>query len=244
MNKNVAESVALAKELARSIGQQYDLDAVVCPPFTSLQAVARVIESSTIRIGAQNMHPEQNGAFTGEVSAEMLRHLYVDYVILGHSERRALFGETDDFVNAKVKSALNNRLRPILCVGETLEEREAEKTFDVVETQIQGGLADVTAEQVERVVVAYEPVWAIGTGRTATPDQAEEVHAYLRKWLEKRFDASVAERIRIVYGGSMKPANAGELLGKPNIDGGLIGGASLEARSFADLVQAGAEASK
>ncbi len=244
MNKNVAESVTLAKELARSVGQRYDVDTVVCPPFTSLQAVVRVLEDSTVKVGAQNMYPESNGAFTGEISPEMLRHLYVDYVILGHSERRTLFAETDDFVNAKVKSALENRLRPILCVGETLEEREAEKTFDVIETQLNGGLAGVSPEEVERVVIAYEPVWAIGTGKTASPEQAEEVHAFIRGWLGKRFDSAVSERLRIVYGGSMKPSNADDLLAKPNIDGGLIGGAALEGRSFGDLVKAAEKASK
>ncbi len=241
MNKNAAESVTLAEELVRTIGQQYDVDAVICPPFTSLQGVAKVIENSTLKIGAQNMHHEQSGAYTGEVSPEMLRHLYVSYVILGHSERRALFGETDSFINGKVKAALTNRLRPILCVGETLEEREGEKTFDVVEKQLQGGLEGVEAAQTELLVIAYEPVWAIGTGKTATPEQAEEVHRFIRDWLKKRFSESVATRTRIVYGGSMKPSNAGELLSKPNIDGGLIGGASLEGRSFADLVKSAAK---
>lgn len=240
MNKNAAESVALAEELVRTIGQQYDVDAVICPPFTSLQAVARVIEDSTIKAGAQNMHPEQHGAYTGEVSPEMLRHLYVNYVILGHSERRTYFGETDAFINAKVKAAINNRLRPILCVGETLEEREGGRTFEVVEEQLKGSLDSVKKADTDLVVIAYEPVWAIGTGKTATPEQAEEAHAFVRDWLAKRFDAATAERIRIVYGGSMKPSNAGELLAKPNIDGGLIGGASLEGRSFADLVKAAA----
>ncbi len=244
MNKNAAESVALAEELVRTMGQQYDVDAVICPPFTSLQGVARVIENSTIKVGAQNMHHEQSGAYTGEVSPEMLRHLYVSYVILGHSERRTLFGETDAFINAKVKAALHNRLRPILCVGETLEEREADRMFEVVETQLAGGLDGVEADQTDLLVIAYEPVWAIGTGKTATPDQAEEMHRRIRDWLKKRFSDSVAERIRIVYGGSMKPSNAADLLKNPNIDGGLIGGASLEGRSFADLVKAAAGKSK
>ena len=244
MNKNVAESVALAEELGRSVGQGYEVDTVVCPPFTSLQAVAKLLENSTVKVGAQNMHPENSGAYTGEVSPEMLRHLYVDYVILGHSERRTYFAESDDFINAKVKAALTNRLRPILCVGETLEEREADKTFKVIETQLEGGLKEVSSDQADRVVIAYEPVWAIGTGKTASPEQAEEVHGRIRAWLGKRFDKAVSERIRVVYGGSMKPSNAAELLAKRNIDGGLIGGASLEGRSFADLVKAAQEASK
>ncbi len=244
MNKNAAESVALAEELVRRMGQQYDVDVVICPPFTSLQGVAKVTESSTIKVGAQNMHHEQSGAYTGEVSPEMLRHLYVNYVILGHSERRTYFGETDEFINYKVKAALGNRLRPIFCVGETLEEREADKTFEVVEGQLKGGLDDVDPEGTELLVIAYEPVWAIGTGKTATPEQAEEMHRFIRDWLKKRFSESVATRTRVVYGGSMKPSNAKELLEKPNIDGGLIGGASLEGRSFIDLVKAAGERSK
>ena len=238
MNKNAAESADLAKELVMELGQDYTVDAVLCPPFTSLESVGRVLEDSNIKLGAQNMHHEGSGAFTGEISPEMLRHLYVSYVILGHSERRALFGETDASVNSKTKAALAHRLRPIVCVGETLEDRESDKTLEVVGQQLRGGLEGVSASQAESVVIAYEPVWAIGTGKTATPEQAQEVHAFIRSELAKLWDDATSKKIRILYGGSMKPGNAPELLKQNDIDGGLIGGASLEARSFAQLVEA------
>jgi len=194
-----------------------------------------------VKIGAQNMHPELSGAFTGEISAPMLRALFVTHVILGHSERRAWFGETDASVNQKVLTALKNQLRPILCVGETLAEREAGATLKVVQTQTEGALEGVSRELAPGVIVAYEPIWAIGSGKVATAEQAQEVHAFLRSMLTKLFGEGIAQRTRILYGGSMKPANAGELLGQGDIDGGLIGGASLEARSFTDLIQAAAE---
>jgi triosephosphate isomerase len=188
------------------------------------------------------MHPEASGAFTGEISAPMLRALFTNYVILGHSERRALFGETDEFVNKKVLSALKNQLRPILCVGETLAEREAGSTLKVVQTQTEAALEGVSKDLAPTLVIAYEPVWAIGTGKVATTEQAQEVHAFIRGLLTKLFTESVAQKIRILYGGSMKPANAPELLAQKDIDGGLIGGASLEARSFVELVKAAAAA--
>ena len=238
MNKNAAESEDLAKEIALEIGQRHAVDVAVCPPFTSLIPVAKVIENTNIKLGAQNMHHENSGAFTGEISAEMLRHLYVSYVILGHSERRELFGETDEQVNVKTKAALSGRLRPIVCVGESLEERETERTLEVVGKQLQGALEGISAKTGEPVVIAYEPVWAIGTGKTATPEQAQEVHAFIRSELSKLWGSEAASRIRILYGGSMKPGNAAELLGQKDIDGGLIGGASLESRSFAQLVEA------
>jgi triosephosphate isomerase len=187
------------------------------------------------------MHYEASGAFTGEVSAPMLRALFTTHVILGHSERRTLFGEQDAFINKKVITALKNQLRPILCVGETLAEREAGTTLKVVQTQLEAGLEGVSKEQAATVIVAYEPVWAIGTGKVATTDQAQEVHAFIRGLLVKLYGDAIAQKIRILYGGSMKPANAPELLNQKDIDGGLIGGASLEARSFADLVKAAAE---
>ncbi|MCH8539908.1 MAG: triose-phosphate isomerase [Opitutales bacterium] len=238
MNKNAAESEDLAKEIVLELGSRHAVEAVLCPPFTSLTAVAKVIEKSNVKLGAQNMHHEISGAFTGEISPEMLRHLYVSYVILGHSERRAIFGETDEQVNAKTKAALTSRLRPIVCVGETLSEREAEKTLEVVEGQLKGALVGISAEHADSVVIAYEPVWAIGTGKTATPEQAQEVHAFIRSELAGIWDEGSAAKVRILYGGSMKPGNAPELLQKPDIDGGLIGGASLESRSFAQLVKA------
>ncbi len=240
MNKAPADGVTLVEELVTSIGKLTDVDVVVCPPFTGLESAGRALEGSNLKLGAQNMHFESSGAFTGEVSAPMLRGLFVTHVILGHSERRTLFAETDGFINQKVLAALKNQLRPILCVGETLTEREAGSTLKVVQTQLEGGLGGVSSEQASSVVIAYEPVWAIGTGKVATSDQAQEVHAFIRGLLGKLFGQPVAKKIRILYGGSMKPANAPELLGQKDIDGGLIGGASLEARSFVELVNAAA----
>lgn len=241
MNKTPADGTALVSEIIAEIGRQTDVDTVVCPPFTALESVGRSLEGSNVKLGAQNMHFELNGAFTGEVSAPMLRDLFVTYVILGHSERRALFGETDAQINQKVLTAIKNQLRPILCVGETLAEREAGDTLKVVQTQLEAGLEGVGKEHAPSVIIAYEPVWAIGTGKVATSDQAQEVHAFIRGLLTKLFGESVAQKVRILYGGSMKPSNAPELLAQKDIDGGLIGGASLESRSFVDLVKAAAE---
>ena len=240
MNKTSADAVALVTDLVASIGRQNDVDVVVCPPFTSIETVAKALEGSTIKLGAQNMHFEASGAFTGEVSAPMLRALFATHVILGHSERRAFFGETDALVNKKVLAALKNQLRPILCVGETLAEREAGATLKVVQTQLEAGLEGVSKDLAPSVVIAYEPVWAIGTGKVATTEQAQEVHAFIRGLLTKLFTEVVAQKVRILYGGSMKPSNAPELLAQKDIDGGLIGGASLEARSFTELVTAAA----
>jgi triosephosphate isomerase len=238
MNKTSSDGLQLAQDLVGEIGKVTDVDIVVCPPFTALESVAKAIDGSTIKLGAQNMHPEGSGAFTGEISAPMLRSLFATHVILGHSERRSYFAETDGFVNKKVLAALKNQLRPILCVGETLAERESGSTLKVVQTQLEGGLEGVAKDLATSVIVAYEPVWAIGTGKVATAEQAQEVHAFIRSLLVKSFTAAVAQKIRILYGGSMKPANAAELLNQKDIDGGLIGGASLETRSFVDLVKA------
>jgi triosephosphate isomerase len=238
MNKTTAEAVALAQDIVSAAGKQADVDVVLCPPYTVLESVGRGVEGSLIKLGAQNMHPEDSGAFTGEISASMLRALFVGYVILGHSERRTLFAETDAFINLKVLAALKNQLRPILCVGETLAEREAGATLKVVQTQTERCLEGVGKDLATQAVIAYEPVWAIGTGKNATADQAQEVHAFIRGLLAKLFSEPVAQKMRILYGGSMKPANAGELLGQNDIDGGLIGGASLEARSFLELIKA------
>ncbi|HKB91117.1 MAG TPA: triose-phosphate isomerase [Opitutaceae bacterium] len=238
MNKTSAEAVELVRELTGVIGKEHTVDVVVCPPFTALESVARALEGSAIKLGAQNMHPEKSGAFTGEISAEMLRGHFATHVILGHSERRSYFNETDAFINQKVITALKNQLRPILCVGESLSEREAGSTLKVVQTQLEKGLEGVSAALAVNVVIAYEPVWAIGTGKVATTAQAQEVHAFIRSLLEKLFGAVTAQRVRILYGGSMKPANAPDLLAQKDIDGGLIGGASLEARSFIELVNA------
>ncbi len=242
MNKTPADAEALVGEIIIEIGRQTEVDVLVCPPFTALESVGRKLEGSNIKIGAQNMHFETNGAFTGEVSAPMLRDLFVTHVILGHSERRALFGENDGFINQKVLTAIKNQLRPILCVGETLAEREAGDTLKVVQTQLEAGLEGVGKEHAPSVIIAYEPVWAIGTGKVATSDQAQEVHAYIRRLLTKLFGETIAQKVRILYGGSMKPSNAPELLAQKDIDGGLIGGASLESRSFVDLVKAAAAA--
>ncbi len=241
MNKTPAEGVELAKALVAQVGTESAVQIVLCPPFTALDAVGRAIEGTHLALGAQNMHDKASGAFTGEVSATMLRGLHAGYVILGHSERRSIFGEDDAFINRKVLAALEASLKPILCVGELLSEREAGRTNEVVRIQVEKGLAGVPAGRAEQVVIAYEPVWAIGTGKTATPAMAQEVHAFIRGLLAAQFGAEIAARVRILYGGSMKPDNADALLAEHDIDGGLIGGASLEAKSFVDLVRSAAK---
>jgi triosephosphate isomerase len=242
MNKTTADAVALVHETVSLIGKQTEVDVVVCPPFTALESVGRAVDGSTLKLGAQNMHFEASGAFTGEISAPMLRAFFATHVILGHSERRSYFGESDELINKKVLAALKNQLRPILCVGEILAEREAGSTLKVVQTQTERCLEGVSKELAATVIVAYEPVWAIGTGKVATTEQAQEVHAFIRGLLTKLFGDTTAQKVRILYGGSMKPANAPDLLAQKDIDGGLIGGASLEARSFVDLVNAAAAA--
>ena len=243
MNKTSGEAAGLVSDIVAAVGRSNDVDVVVCPPFTSLESVGKALDGSSVKLGAQNMHPERNGAYTGEISAEMLRSHFASYVILGHSERRTYFGDTDAFVNQKVTAALKAELKPILCVGETLAERESGSTLKVVQTQLEAGLEGVSKDQATSIVVAYEPVWAIGTGKVATTEQAQEVHAFIRELLGKLFSPAIAGKIRILYGGSMKPANAPELLSQPDIDGGLIGGAALEARSFVELVNAAAAVS-
>ncbi len=240
MNKTSGDAVQLTQEIVAEVGKEHDVDVLVCPPFTALESVAHVLEGSAVKLGAQNMHPEPAGAYTGEVSAAMLRSLFASYVILGHSERRTYFKETDAFINLKVLAALKSELKPILCVGETLQQREAGETLAVIQAQVEQDLEGVTKEQSTSVVIAYEPVWAIGTGKVATTEQAQEAHAFIRGLLTKLFGEAIAQRIRILYGGSMKPANAPDLLAQTDIDGGLIGGASLEARSFVELVKAAA----
>jgi len=238
MNRTVADARQLAESIRVELGECRDVDVVLCPPFTALAAVCGVIDNTTIKLGAQNMHWESHGAYTGEVSASMLRDLYCHYVILGHSERRTYFHETDATVNRKVKAAMAATLVPIFCVGETLAERDAGRTSDVVLSQVRQGLDGVELKN-GNLIVAYEPVWAIGTGRTASPEQAEEVHALIRGALAGLSSADVAASTRILYGGSMKPDNAVALMQQEDIDGGLIGGAALEARSFVDIVKAG-----
>jgi len=237
MNKSVADSKALAEAIKLDLAECGDVDVVLCPPFTSLSTVADVVEDTCIKHGAQNMHWEAEGAYTGEISAGMLRSIYCRYVILGHSERRSYFGETDETVNKKTKAALAGNLIPIVCVGELLEERKAGRHEEVVKAQLEGSLAGIAAGDLKRVIIAYEPVWAIGTGEVATPEQAQEMHAFIRSVITQMTDEDTSSAVRIQYGGSMKPGNAAELLSQPDIDGGLIGGAALDARSFVEIVR-------
>jgi triosephosphate isomerase (TIM) len=240
MYNNAAESLALVNALKKELTgvNASAVEVVVCPPFTALYAVSTILQDSIIALGAQNVHWEKEGAFTGEIAAPMLKELSVRYAIVGHSERRQFFGETNEGVNKRAKAALAHGLRPIVCVGETLAEREAGRTEAVVRDHVTGGLAGFTKDAMLDTVIAYEPVWAIGTGKTATPAQAQEVHAFIRELLTAMFDTSVAGKVRIQYGGSVKAANAKELLGQPDIDGALVGGASLKAADFAAIVKA------
>jgi triosephosphate isomerase len=236
MNLNLAESKALAKAVAEGSEQYAPVEVAVFPPFVYVDAVRQELAGSSVHWGAQNLYHEAPGAFTGEIAANMLVDLGCHFVILGHSERRNVLGETDEMVNKKTVAALAAKLRPIVCVGELLAERQANQTAAVIKKQVEGSLAGLTAEQMEQVVIAYEPVWAIGTGLTATPAQAEEVHADLRKLLAARYNGPLAERTRILYGGSVKPSNAAELMSQPNVDGALVGGASLKAADFLGIV--------
>lgn len=238
MNKTSDEAEALVKGVISAVSGVDGVDVVVCPPYTSLERISGVLAGSPVALGAQNMHWEANGAFTGEVSGSMLLTCGCKYVILGHSERRQYFGETDKSVNKRLKTALRVGLKPIVCVGETLEERKSEVTTQVVRKQVTGGLEGILANEAKDLVLAYEPVWAIGTGLTASPDQAEAVHGMIRQVLADLYDETVAQSVRIQYGGSVKPDNAVDLFGQPNIDGGLIGGAALDADSFAAIVKA------
>jgi triosephosphate isomerase len=238
MNKTVAESLTLIRELRNALGQVRDrVEVAIAPPFTALQAAAKALEDSHILLAAQNCHHEPSGAFTGEVSAPMLKELGCSYVIVGHSERRQFFGETDVGVNQKVGAVLKAGMLPIICVGETLAEREGGRTLEVVTTQVKGCLKGFDAATGKSFVLAYEPVWAIGTGKVATPRQAQEVHAHIRGLLKELW-ADTSEQIRIQYGGSVKADNAVELLSQPDIDGALVGGASLKAADFAAIVKA------
>ena len=237
MNTNRQSAVDLASGLAEQLRDVESVDIAVCPPFVYLQAVAKALSSSNIALGAQDMYFEPNGAYTGEISCEMLKDVCCTYVIVGHSERRHVIGETDELINKKLSAAISGGLLPILCVGELLEEREAGKTEAVVTRQIKAGLAGFVADKVLAVTVAYEPVWAIGTGVTATAEQAQEVHAMIRQLLGEMYDKSVAEGIRIQYGGSAKPANTAELMACADVDGLLVGGASLKVDDFAAMIK-------
>lgn len=218
--------------------KKVNCDVIICPPFTSLSEASKLIEGSNIKLGAQNMHFEDNGAFTGEVSASMLKSVGCEYVILGHSERRIIFNESDDMINRKIKKALEQKLKPIFCVGELLKEREDGITNDVVKNQVSKGLEGISGDDMKNIIIAYEPVWAIGTGKTATPDQAQEVHRFIRELISQKFSQSVGANMVIQYGGSVKPDNAKELLSQKDIDGALVGGACLKADSFIGIIEA------
>ncbi len=237
MHKTVSETkvfLDVFMPLVRDLPQ--DREIVIAPPFTCLETMSRAfLGRKNLQVAAQNMHPEEKGAFTGEISPLMLSDLRVDRVILGHSERRHVFGESDDFIAKKVVSALDHDLKPILCIGETLDERDAGKTLDVLKAQLHSALGNIDESRMADMVIAYEPVWAIGTGKTATPEQAQEAHAAVRAWLTEHFNSGIAEQIRILYGGSVKPDNVDELMALPDVDGTLVGGASLDPDSFAAI---------
>ncbi len=240
MNKTRPEAKALIEELIPRAAET-SCEVVICVPFTNLETAVSLTEGTNIKVGAENVHFEKSGAFTGEISADMLTELGVEYVIIGHSERRQYFGETDETVNKRTKAALAAGLKPIVCVGELLDEREAGITEEVISTQVKLGFAGISAEDMKKTIIAYEPVWAIGTGKTATSAQAEEVCLFIRETLAKLYDKATADAVTIQYGGSMNPKNAAELLAQPDVDGGLIGGASLKAADFGVLLD---EASK
>ena len=236
MYKTVHEAVVFVKEFRKLVQDVSDVEIVVAPPFTAVHAVAEAARSSNVGVAGQDLHWEREGAFTGEVSPGMIKEAGAEYVIVGHSERRRVFGESDAIVNRKALAAIDARLTPIVCIGETLEEREREETFAVLDRQIKDGLDRLTAEQTAELVVAYEPVWAIGTGRTATAAQAGEAHAHIRKRLRQWFGGDAADHCHIIYGGSVKPDNIRDLIAEADVDGALVGGASLEVRSFTEIV--------
>lgn len=237
MYKTIPEALELVNGLKKNLNGVSDRDVLICPQFTALYPVSQAIKDSNISLGAQNMYWEQKGAFTGEVSPDMLLSAGCKFVIVGHSERRQFFGETDETVNKKMHAAFKAGLIPVVCIGETLAEREGNVTFKIIEKQMKDGLAGLTPEQAKKVVIAYEPVWAIGTGKTASPAQAEEVHSFIRNLFSKLYGEDASQSIRILYGGSVKPDNISELMKQPNIDGGLVGGASLEIESFTKIVR-------
>ena len=244
MFKTLKDGQELVVCLRRDLFQIENVDIVVCPPFTLLAYLADALETSNIALGAQDCFWEEEGAFTGEVSCKMLKDAGCTFVIIGHSERRQYFSEKNDTVNKKVKAALKNELTPIMCVGETLAEREGNFTFKVIDDHVQNGLKSISKEEALKIVIAYEPVWAIGTGKTASPAQAQEVHKYIRDLLAKMYDKETAENIRIQYGGSVKPENTVELMQQPDVDGALVGGASLKAESFSEIVKKASEVIK
>lgn len=236
MHMNVVDGCRLATEVARACEGVDDRDVLLAPPFTILSEVSHVLANTSIILSSQNVCWEEKGAFTGEISPVMLKDSGASAAIVGHSERRQIFGESDEMINTRVKGALAFDILTILCIGETLEEREGGRTFSVLEEQVRKGLDGVSSDQMDDVVLAYEPVWAIGTGKTATKEQAQEAHLFIRELIEKMFEKSVADRIRILYGGSVKPANVDELMAQPDIDGALVGGAALDAESFGRII--------
>ena len=237
MHKTVGESVALAKQLKKALADVKDREIVICPPFTALYRVARAVNGGSIVVGAQNLYPAEEGAYTGEIAPRMLVDAGCSYVVLGHSERRHYFGENDQFVNEKLKAALQHGLKPILCVGETIEQRGEGRQKTVVSMQVYRGPQDIPAEAMKEVAIAYEPIWAIGTGHTATPNQADEMHGVIRNNLSGLYGEEVAQGVCIMYGGSVKPGNVDDLMAQPEVDGTLVGGASLEAESFIRIVK-------
>ncbi|RKY88595.1 triose-phosphate isomerase [candidate division KSB1 bacterium] len=237
MNMNVDESRMLAEDILKKLGDFNEADVVLCPPFTSIETVHKIVEDSIIEVGAQNLYYEKSGAFTGEISADMLVSAGCKYVILGHSERREYFNETDKIINKKIKTALESELIPVLCIGEKLKQREQGITDKVIRNQFDGCLNGIFLEKPDDLIIAYEPVWAIGTGKNATPEQAEEVHILIRGLVSKKYTTEIAENLRILYGGSVKPENARSLFSMNDIDGGLIGGASLKADSFVSIIK-------
>jgi len=242
MNKgSPSEATKMLMELIPMVKKIKSVDIVITPPFTALFSTIQTVKNTKIMIGAQNMYYEEKGAFTGEVSSTFLKDLGCKYVILGHSERRDIFNESDDLINKKIKTALKSDLNPIVCIGEHLEEREAGRTKDVIESQFNLTFKDLKSEELGRITIAYEPIWAIGTGKTATPEQAEEIHIFIRELIAKIYGKNTAQTVRIQYGGSIKPTNAKEIFEKENIDGGLVGGASLQSKSLYEIIKAAEE---
>ena len=236
MNNDISESQNLVSGILSGLGNDTKCDVIVCPPFTSLSEVNTLIKNTQVKLGAQNMHYEESGAFTGEISNSMLKSVGCEYVIIGHSERRTIFGENDEMINKKIKKALESGLKVIFCIGETLEQREEGITNELVKKQIVNGLVNVASQDLSNIIIAYEPIWAIGTGKTASPEQAQEVHSFIRGLIEQFYSKESAENIVIQYGGSVKPENAASLLIQPDIDGALVGGACLKADSFLSII--------
>ncbi|MEJ2613902.1 MAG: triose-phosphate isomerase [Ignavibacteriaceae bacterium] len=238
MNNDLKGTIDLISNLAKSLNKNENCDIIVCPPFTSLSEANSQIKNTVIKLGAQNMYFENGGAYTGEISAQMLKSVGCEFVILGHSERRAIFNESDSLINKKIKKAISSGIKPIFCVGESLEQREKGVTKDIIKTQVTEGLKDISSEEIKTLIIAYEPVWAIGTGKNATPEQAQEVHEFIRSLIKENYSQEIADNMIIQYGGSVKPDNAKDLLSQKDIDGALVGGASLKADSFLGIIRA------